>query len=73
MGVHRERLATSKAHTKAALQKWALGKLHREIPIAAISPLAAYVGEALGCRGALRFVEFGYSRTIRQSVPFCFC
>jgi hypothetical protein len=32
------------------------------------SPLAAYVGEALGCRGALRFVEFGYSRTIRQFV-----
>jgi hypothetical protein len=46
MGVHCERLATSKAHsrfvggTKAALQKWALEKLHREIPIAAISPRA---------------------------------
>jgi hypothetical protein len=46
MGVRCERLAASKTHsrfvggTKAALQKWALEKLHREIPIAAISPRA---------------------------------
>jgi hypothetical protein len=66
MGVHRKRLATSRAHrrfvegAKMALQKWALEKLGQGS--------AADVGEALGYRGAVRFVEFGYSRATRQFV-----
>lgn len=84
MGVHRKRLAASKAHgrfgsgMKMALQKWTLEKLGREIPIAAISPRAIdgvqllsipvppMLEEALGYRGALRFVEFGYSARTHQ-------
>jgi len=79
MGVHRERLRATKAYghfgagMKTALQKWALEKFGREIPVAAISPSAIdgvqslripvppMLEEALGYRGTLRFVEFGYS------------
>lgn len=61
------------ARAKTALQKWAVKKYGREIPIAAISPstikgvkslsipVPPMLGEALGYRGDLRFVEFGYS------------
>src|SRR5258706_10238749 len=63
---------------KTELQEWALEKFGRAIPVAAISPRAIegvqllsipvppMLEEARGYRGALRFVEFGYSRTIRQ-------
>ncbi len=83
MGVHRERLAASKAQrrfvggVKTAFQKWAQGK---RSGLTAVTP-AAFEGvqllsipvppmleEALGYRGTLRFVECGYSRTMRQFV-----
>ncbi len=63
---------------KMTFQKWALEKFGREIPIAAISPsaidgvellsipVAPRLEEALGYRGALRFVEFGYSSRTHQ-------
>lgn len=84
MGVHRERLGASKAHRhfgagiRMAVQKWALKKFGREIPLAAISPSAIegvkslsipvppMLEEALGYRGTLRFVEFGYSARTHQ-------
>ncbi|HKW35442.1 MAG TPA: hypothetical protein VJN92_20695 [Candidatus Acidoferrum sp.] len=65
---------------KSAFQKWALQKLGREVPPGAISPRAIdgvqllpipvppMFEEALGYRGALRFVEFGYSRATCQFV-----
>jgi hypothetical protein len=86
MGVHRERLAASKAHrrfvegARSALQKWALQKLGRAFPVGAISPraingvqvlpipVAPMLEEALGYRGNLRFVEFGYSRASQKFV-----
>ena len=66
--------------TKSALQNWALEKLGRQIPLVAISPKAIdavellpipvppMLEEALGYRGALRFVQFGYSRITRRFV-----
>jgi hypothetical protein len=87
MGVHCERLATAKAHrrfvggTKAALQKWALEKLHPEIPSAVISaraiegahllfiPVPPMLEKAMGYRWALHFVEFGYSRAMVGQPP----
>ena len=47
MGVHRGRLAVSKAHrrfvrgAKMALQQWAVEKFRQEIPVTAISPSAS--------------------------------
>jgi len=84
MGVHRERLGACRAHglfgagTKTPVQKWALQKFGREIPVAAISPSAIsgvkllsipvppMLEEALGYHGTLRFVEFGYSARTHQ-------
>jgi hypothetical protein len=65
MGVHRERLATSKTHrrfvdsTKAALQKWALEKftgrsLLRQSPLGQLRVLNCF------CRAS-------------DVMPFCFC
>lgn len=88
MGVHRERLRATRAHRlfgagiKTGVQKWALKKYGREIPVAAISPrsidgvkslsipVPPMLEEALGYRGALRFVEFGYSARTHE---FGFC
>ena len=84
MGDLRERMRASKmqrlfcADVKIALQKWAVAKYGREIPVAAISPSAIagvelldmpvppMLEEALGYRGNLRFVEFGYCPRTRQ-------
>jgi len=61
------------ARAKTALQKWAVKKYGGEIPIATISPstikgvkslsipVPPMLEKALGYRGDLRFVEFGYS------------
>lgn len=63
---------------KTALQKWAVEKYGREIPTASISPstikgvkplsipVPPMLEEALGYRGDLRFVEFGYSPRTRR-------
>lgn len=63
---------------KTALQKWSVKKYGCEIPIASISPstikgvtslsipVAPMLEEALGYRGDLRFVEFGYSPKTRR-------
>lgn len=79
MGVHRERLAASRAHrsfvegARAALQR-----LGCSVPIpsdispvmvgAKLLPFAAppMTEEAFGYRGALRFVEFGFSPRTRR-------
>ncbi|HEV2221725.1 MAG TPA: hypothetical protein VGR84_01850 [Candidatus Acidoferrales bacterium] len=84
MGIHRQRLRASNAQrffnaqVKAGLQKWAVKKYGREIPIATISPstikgvkplsipVPPMLEEALGYRGDLRFVEFGYSPKTRR-------
>jgi hypothetical protein len=84
MGDLRERMRVSKtqrlfcADLKIALQKWAVAKYGREIPVAAIYPSAIagvrllempvppMLEEALGYRGDLRFVEFGYCPRTRQ-------
>ena len=83
MGIHRQWLRASNAQrffsarAKTALQKWAMKKYGREIPIAAISPstikgvkslsipVPPMLEEALGYRGDSRFVEFGYSPKTR--------
>lgn len=66
------------ADVKIALKKWAVEKYGREIPLAAISPstiagvelldmpVPPMLEEALGYRGDLRFVEFGYCPRTRQ-------
>lgn len=66
------------ARAKTALQHWAMKKYGREIPITAISsskikgveslsiPVPPMLEEALGYRGDLRFVEFGYSPKTRR-------
>lgn len=84
MRIHRQRLRTSNAQrffnaqVKAGLQKWAVKKYGREIPIATISPstikgvkplsipVPPMLEETLGYRGDLRFVEFGYSSKTRR-------
>lgn len=84
MGVHRERLGALKAHKhfragiKMAVQKWALEKFGREIPLAVILPSAIdgvqllsipvppMLEDALGYRGDSRYVEFGYSPSTHQ-------
>src|SRR5690242_7681495 len=79
MGVHRDRLAASKAHrrfvsgAKAALQKMGSGILGAsEISPTMIGAQALafaappMMEQAFGYRGSLRFVAFGYSpRTLR--------
>lgn len=84
MGIHRQRLRASNAQrffnarVKTGLQKWAVKKYGREIPVASISPstikdiktlsipVPPILEEALGYRGNLRFVEFGYSPKTRR-------
>jgi len=84
MGIHRQRLRASdtqrsfNASVKTGLQKWAVKKYGREIPIATISPstikgvkslsipVPPMLEEALGYRGDSRFVEFGYSPKTRR-------
>lgn len=84
MGIHRQRLRASSAQrffnasVKIGLQKWAVKKYGREIPIASISPstiegvkplsipVPPMLEEGLGYRGDLRFVAFGYSPKTRR-------
>lgn len=66
------------ARVKTGLQKWAVKKYGCQIPIASISPstikgvkslsipVPPMLEEALGYRGDLRFVEFGYSPKTRR-------
>ena len=74
MGVHRERLAASKAHSRFVQgARTALRRMGRKVPdgseisptIIGAQPLPSAVPpmieEAFGYKGALRFVAFGYS------------
>src|SRR5437879_7513122 len=83
MGIHSNRLAASRTHRHCvAATKLAVRKIGREIPaprdispnIVGAQPLSFPVPpmleEALGYRGALRFVSFGYSARTRQ---FTYC
>ena len=81
MGVHSDRLAASKAHKHfVAAIKDACRKSGREIPHPMIPdivgaepllvPVPPEIDFALGYRGNLRFVAFGYSPRTRQ---FCSC
>lgn len=79
MGVHRERLAASKAHRRfVGGMRAALRRMGRSVPIPSeISPTMigakplSFVAppmmeEAIGYRGRLRFVAFGYSPRTRR-------
>jgi len=83
MGIHRERLAASRAHKRCiAGMKQAARSMGLQVPGPSdISPkiiggqplpfpVPPILEEALGYRGSLRFVGFGYNPKTRH---FCFC